>query len=379
MDLRMKVVIVPDKFKGSCPADEVARAMARGWARVCPGDELVLLPVADGGEGTLEAMQAACGGSWQRCAVRGPLGDMVEAAWLLLPDNTAVIEMARASGLALVPTERRDVRRADTYGTGELVRAALDAGCRRFIVGIGGSATNDGGMGLLRALGVRFLSEGGELVAPGDLCRLAAIDVSGLDARLAACEMVLASDVGNPLCGPQGASAVFGPQKGATPDDVAHMERCLAHLAAVAARGGADCANQPGAGAAGGLGWALMRYCGAQMLPGIDVVLEAAHFDEALSGASLLLTGEGSLDEQTALGKVPVGVARRAGGLPVAAIAGRLGPGYEAVHQQGIHCVMAIADGPLSPEQSMANAAALIEGATARLARALQTGRGMER
>ena len=373
----MKVVIAPDKFKGSCPADAVARALARGWHSVRPGDELVLLPVADGGEGTLEAFAAACGGELIDAAVHGPMGERRTAQWLRLHDGTAVIEMARASGLNLVEPAGRNVRRADTFGTGELLKAALDAGCRRAIVGIGGSATCDGGMGLLRALSARFLAGAEELTLPGDLMRLTHADFSAFDGRLTQCEVVLASDVANPLCGPQGASVIFGPQKGASPEDVAHMDGCLARLAAVVAGQGGDMSSAPGAGAAGGLGWALMQCCGAAMRPGIDVVLEAAGFARAIEGASLILTGEGSLDDQTALGKVPVGVAARAEGLPVAAIAGRLGPGHEAVFAQGVSCALAIADGPMTLEQAMAGAEPLIEAAAARLARILETGRKM--
>jgi glycerate kinase len=375
----MKVVIAPDKFKGSCPAVAVAAAIARGWLGVFPRDGIALVPVADGGEGTLEALHAARGGSFRTVRARGPLGKEVDARWLLLEDGTAAVEMAQASGLQLVEPRMRDVRRADTFGTGQLVLDALGAGCRRLVVGIGGSATNDGGMGLLRALGARFYAPGGEITAPGDLVNLERADFSAFDARIGECEIVLASDVKNPLCGPDGASAVYGPQKGASPEDVEHMDRCLRRLAeAVAAQPemhGGD-ALSPGAGAAGGLGWALMQCCGAVMRPGIDVVLDAARFEEALEGAGLVITGEGRLDAQTAMGKAPAGVAKRAArlGVPVAAIAGALGEGHEAVYAAGIDCAAGIAPGPMALEEAMDRAEELIEKAAARLARTIGAG-----
>jgi glycerate kinase len=309
--------------------------------------------------------------------VEGPMGDPVQASWLKLPDGTAVIEMAKASGLRLVAVERRDVRRASTYGTGELIRAALDEGCEQFIIGIGGSATNDGGMGMLRALGERFFGPKEELRQPAELDSLQSMDFTGLDRRIARCGIRVACDVGNPLCGPQGASAIFGPQKGAAPCDIEAMDRCLKRLAEVASGHlGMDLSGSAGAGAAGGLGWALMQCCGAQMVRGIDVVLDAAGFDTLLADASLVVTGEGSLDSQTALGKVPVGIAERASkfGVPVAVLAGRLTPGYELVYQQGIGCAQSILSEPMPLNTAMENAESLLEASAMRLARTVAVG-----
>ena len=376
----MKIIIAPDKFKGSCPADTVAEAVSRGWRSVFPEDETVLLPVADGGDGTLAAMRAACGGQWMTEAVRGPLGSQVQAQWLMLPNGTAVIEMAQASGLTLVEASARNVRHADSYGTGQLILAALDAGCQRFVVGIGGSATNDGGIGMLRALGARFLSREGYLTVPGDLLELDRVDLTNFDRRISDCDFTVACDVANPLCGPDGASAIFGPQKGASSEDVAHLDACLSRLASVmAAESGFDCSAMPGAGAAGGMGWALLQCCGAKMRPGIDVVLEAAGFDEKLNGAGLIITGEGSLDGQTAMGKVPVGVAARAKekNVPVAVIAGTLGKGHEAVYSMGIGCAIGIAPGPMKLADAMGRAEELVEQAAARLARIIRVGMAM--
>lgn len=377
----MKVIVAPDKFKGSCPADRAAAAISRGWLRVFPQDELVSIPVADGGEGTLDALHAACGGSFREAGVKGPLGGEVDSRWLLLPDGAAAIEMALASGLRLVEPGERDVRRADTFGTGQLLLDALDCGCRRLIVGVGGSATNDGGMGLLRALGARFYGAGGEITLPGDLVLLEDVDFSGFDARIRECGITLASDVTNPLCGPDGASAVYGPQKGASSRDAEHMDMCLRRLSEAVSRetGIKGIEAAPGAGAAGGLGWALM-LCGASMRPGIEVVLEAARFDEALKGAGLVVTGEGRIDGQTAMGKAPAGVALRAvmRGIPVAALAGSLGEGYEAVYSAGIDCVMSIAPGPMALGDMMAGAETLLDGAAARLARTLAAGRRLK-
>lgn len=377
----MKIIVAPDKFKGSCPADKAAAAISRGWKAVFPKDDMVLMPVADGGEGTLEAMRAACGGKFVEVRANGPLGADISAYWLKLDDGVAVIEMARASGLSLIKSGERDVRRADTYGTGQLFLSALGSGCRRFIIGIGGSATNDAGMGFLRALGVRFFGQNEELTQPGSLLELERADFTGFDGRIKDCSITVACDVSNPLCGPEGASAIFGPQKGASANDVAHMDACLKRLSEVVAKQtGVDKSNRPGAGAAGGLGWALMQCCGAEMKPGIGVVLDAAGFDKALDGAALVITGEGSLDAQSAMGKAPAGIASRAKakGVPVAAIAGTLGAGHEAVYSCGIDCAIGIAPGPMPLEEAMVRAEELIEKAASRLARAVRLGKRME-
>lgn len=379
----MRVIVAPDSFKGSLSALEAARAMARGIRAVFPEAEVIELPIADGGEGTVEALVAATEGTLRHAAVRGPLGDPVRAAWGVLGDGrTAVIEMAAASGLTLVPEGRRDPRRADTFGTGELVRAALDAGFRRLILGIGGSVTNDGGMGLARALGARFLDEAGGDLADGGaaLARLARIDLRGLDPRLAETELLVACDVDNPLCGPRGASAVYGPQKGATAEVVRELDAALATYARVARRDtGRDGAEVPGAGAAGGLGAGLLFFTPARLRPGVEIILEAVDFEGQVRGADLVLTGEGRTDAQTAMGKAPVGVATAAKrhGVPVVCLSGGLGEGADAVLARGIDALAALPPGPLGLEACLADGAPLLEAATARVGRLLKVGRAL--
>lgn len=373
----MKVVIAPDSFKESLSARAVAEAIAAGWARVYPDAELLLCPMADGGEGTVDAVLAATGGERQQTEVSGPLGDPVTATWGLLPGQRAVIEMAEASGLHLVEPSRRDVLSASSFGTGELIRAALDTGVRRIVLGLGGSATNDGGAGLLCALGVRMLDVEGHDLPPGGaaLARLRHIDLTGLDTRLAQVEVLVAADVDNPLCGPRGASAVFGPQKGATPVQVEQLDAALAHYADVmAATLGEDLRDQPGVGAAGGLGFASRAVLRAAFRPGIQLVAELAGLAEALQGADLVITGEGRLDGQSLHGKTPVGVARlaRAAGVPVIALAGSLGEGYQRLYAEGIGAAFSLAPGPFSLQQAMAEAGPQLSARAADLARVWQ-------
>ena len=271
----MKIVIAPDSFKESLSAPDVAEAIARGWRRVFPQAEVLLRPLADGGEGTVDAVLAATAGERRECRVEGPLGEPTLAHWGWLDDATAVIEMASASGLHLVPRDRRDATRSSSRGTGELIRAALDAGARKIILGLGGSATNDAGAGLLGALGVRFLAADGEELAPGGaaLAGLHSLDLGGLDPRLVDVAVEVAADVDNPLCGPRGASAVFGPQKGASAEQVAQLDAALAHFAkVVAATLGEDFSRVPGVGAAGGLGFAARAFLRARFRPGIELV-----------------------------------------------------------------------------------------------------------
>ncbi|WP_261793361.1 glycerate kinase, partial [Pseudomonas aeruginosa] len=325
----MKIVIAPDSFKESLSAPDVAEAIARGWRRVFPQAEVLLRPLADGGEGTVDAVLAATAGERRECRVEGPRGEPTLAHWGWLDDATAVIEMASASGLHLVPRDRRDATRSSSRGTGELIRAALDAGARKIILGLGGSATNDAGAGLLGALGVRFLAADGEELAPGGaaLAGLHSLDLGGLDPRLVDVAVEVAADVDNPLCGPRGASAVFGPQKGASAEQVAQLDAALAHFAkVVAATLGEDFSRVPGVGAAGGLGFAARAFLRARFRPGIELVAELAGLADALVGADLVLTGEGRLDAQSLHGKTPVGVARiaRQAGVPVVALAGSL-------------------------------------------------------
>lgn len=376
----MRIVIAPDSFKGSLSAAAVAEALAAGFARVWPDAAIVRKPVADGGEGTVEALVTATGGRFVETEATGPLGRRVRARWGVLGDGaTAVVEVAAASGLELLTPAQRNPLRATSRGTGELIRAALDAGCRRIIVGLGGSAVNDGGAGMARALGARLLdSEGAELpdgAAP--LASLARIDTSGLDPRLAETEIIGATDVTNPLLGHAGASAMFGPQKGASPDDVERLEAALAHYADIVAREtGRDVRHVPGAGAAGGLGAALLAFCGASLRSGADVVLSAVGLEEAIRDATLVVTGEGKLDRQTAFGKAPLAVARLAKrhGKPVVAVAGILGDGVEKLYAMGIDAAISIAPGPITFHRSRREARRLLRDTGERLARLLQVG-----
>ncbi|MGW2703990.1 glycerate kinase [Streptomyces sp. NPDC001340] len=336
-----RVLIAADKFKGSLTAVQVAERVTAGLRRVVPGLDVEALPVADGGDGTVDAAVAA-GFERREIQVAGPLGQEVTAAFALR-GTTAVVEMAEASGLQRLPAGVFAPLTSSTYGSGELLRAALDAGARTIVFGVGGSATTDGGAGMLSALGARFLDAEGEPVPPGGggLAELARADLSGLDPRLSDVELVLASDVDNPLTGPKGAPAVYGPQKGAAPDDVATLDAALAHFAKVleAAVGprAAEHAAAPGAGAAGGIGYGALLL-GARFRPGIEVMLDVLGFAPALDRADLVITGEGSLDEQTLHGKAPAGVAAaaRAAGKDVVAVCGRLALPEEALHRAGI-------------------------------------------
>lgn len=370
----MKVVIAPDSFKESLSAPEVAQAIARGWLRARPADEMLLRPMADGGEGTVDAVLAAKPGERRECRVCGPLGQPVTAHWGWLEDGTAVIEMAAASGLHWVPERKRDATRTTSRGTGELMREALDAGARKIILGLGGSATNDAGLGLLQALGARFHdAQGAELGAGGAvLGTLMEIDLSGLDPRLRQVEIEVAADVNNPLCGPHGASAVFGPQKGASPAQVEELDAALRHFAEVAARTlGEDHSLFPGVGAAGGLGFASRAFLKARFRPGIELVAELSGLEQALQGAGLAITGEGRLDGQSLHGKTPVGVARlaRRAGVPVVALAGSLGEGLAELRGEGIEAAFSLVPGPMSLAQACAQAATELESRAEALAR----------
>jgi glycerate kinase len=374
----MHIVVAPDSYKGSVSAVEVALAMERGILTVFPSAKVRKIPIADGGEGTVEALVTATGGQYRSNEVAGPLGERIFAAWGVLGDGkTAVIEMATASGLPLVPADRRDPRKASSYGTGELIRAALDAGLRQIIIGIGGSATNDAGAGMARALGARFLAADGSQLADGGaaLAALVGIDLSGLDSRLQETEITVACDVDNPLCGPRGASAVFGPQKGATPEIVAQLDAALGRFAEYAQQvTGRDVAGLPGAGAAGGLGAGLMFFTRAQLKPGIEIVLDTVNFSTVVKDADYVITGEGRTDFQTAFGKAPVGVAKVAkmSGVPVFCLSGGLGKGADDVLAQGIDAVMSICERPMSLEECMAAGSTLIESATVRLCRIIR-------
>ncbi|GLH71596.1 glycerate kinase [Geothrix limicola] len=376
----MRILVAPDSFKGSLSALGVAQAMARGIHAVFPEAVILQVPIADGGEGTAEALVAATLGRLREAEVRGPMGEPQRAQWGVSGDGaTAFLEMAAASGLTLVPEASRDPRLASSFGTGQLIKAALDAGLRRIVLGLGGSATNDGGAGMARALGVRFLdAEGRDLPEGGAaLARLARIDLSGLDPRLAEASLLVACDVDNPLCGPRGASAVYGPQKGATPDMVAELDAALGVFAQVAAAAtGRDIASLPGAGAAGGLGAGLRFFTPAELRPGVSIVLETTGFEALVQNVDLVFTGEGRTDFQTAMGKAPVGVAEVAKhyGVPVICLSGGLGEGADEVLAHGIDALASLTPGPMSLEACMAQGEALVEAAAARACRLLKVG-----
>ncbi|MBN2582619.1 MAG: glycerate kinase [Planctomycetes bacterium] len=369
----MKIILAPDSFKESLSAIEVARAMGRGVVQACKGSAplvLVELPIADGGEGTVECLVAATHGRRMTATVTGPLGEPVQAAWGMLGDGrTAVIEMAAASGLPLVPPERRNPLLTTTYGTGELILAALDAGARRILIGIGGSATVDGGAGMAQAVGVSFRDADGCEIGRGGgpLDRIAHVSVERLDPRIAQSDILIASDVQNPLTGPEGAAAVFGPQKGATPEQVIMLDRGLHNLAVRLREDlGRDVEFAAGAGAAGGLGATLMALLGAELRPGIDLVLEATKFDDHLAGADLVLTGEGRLDSQSLHGKATVGVARRArdAGVPCIVIAGSAAGDAAAFRREGILDARSLVADGVTVAQAMREADALVERRT---------------
>ncbi|MFN2504771.1 MAG: glycerate kinase [Acidimicrobiales bacterium] len=358
-------MIAPGAFKGSLPAKEVAESLAEGVRRVWPEACIALLPLSDGGDGWVESMVSAAGGSFVDVEVRGPLEDALKARYGIIDSGgvtTAVIEMATASGLVLVPKDQRDPRRATTYGTGELIRDALDRGAQRLLIGIGGSATNDGGAGMASALGARLTNARGEELPLGGaaLADLDHLDLSGLDSRLQESEIVVASDVENPLLGDDGASAVYGPQKGATSEAVDELDAALSQFADVV-EGAIDrrLRDDPGAGAAGGLGFGLMAFCGATLRPGVEVALESIEADRVLEDASLVITGEGMVDSQTLAGKLPVGVARwaRRHHVPVVAVGGAVAPMERSViqrfHDEGILVILSSVEGPASDEELM--------------------------
>ena len=378
----MKIVIAPDSFKDSLSAEKVADAIAAGLADVMPHAQLVKCPMADGGEGTVEAIVAAGNGQLRRNHVQGPLGAPVEAHWGWLPDShTAIIEMAEASGLQLLKPEQRNACITSTFGTGELIRAALDAGARRVILAIGGSATNDAGAGALQALGLGLFDAQGNSLPRGGLAlaHVARIELTGLDPRLAEVRFEIAADVNNPLCGEHGASAIFGPQKGASTEQVRLLDQALGHFADHCANVlPKDVRHEPGSGAAGGLGFAAKAFFGAQFRAGVEVVAELVGLAEAVKGADLVITGEGRFDAQTLRGKTPFGVASiaRAEGVPVVVLAGTLGEGYQALYEHGINAAFAIASGPMTLQDACARAAPLLTDRARDIARLLILARG---
>ena len=373
----MRIVVAPDKFKGSLSGQDAARAIARGMRRALPDASFDLVPVADGGDGTAQTLVAALGGEMINRQVRGPHGKPVTAGYgRLSGGSVAVIELAQASGLALVAAGTNDPLTATTYGTGELIADAIDHGARRIILAIGGSATNDAGVGALSALGAVFKDANGQPLPPGGaaLASLASIETTALHKRLTGVTIEIASDVRNPLCGQTGASAVYGPQKGASPDDVRTLDDALRHFADVsAAATGVDVRDVPGAGAAGGVGAGFLALAHALMRPGAELVLEVLDFDRHLAGADLVVTGEGKIDRQTLAGKAPYAVAQaaRARGVPVVAIAGAIECSGAALDEAGIACAMPTVFGPMSLEEAMRRGDELVAGAAETLARAL--------
>ena len=376
----MKIVVAPDSFKGSVSALEAANAMEQGLRRIFPDAVIEKIPMADGGEGTVQSLVDATGGHIQTHRVVAPLENEVEAQFgILAGGGTAVIEMASASGLTLVPADKRNPLRTTTYGTGQLIHAALEGGCRRLIIGIGGSATNDGGAGMAEALGVRLLDANGNQIPRGGagLGQLASIDITGLHPAIAETETVVACDVNNPLTGPDGASHVYGPQKGATPEMIETLDGHLAHFDSVLTRTlGKSFNDVPGAGAAGGLGAGLMAFLNAELQLGVDIMIDAVNLEERVKGASVVFTGEGQLDFQTAFGKTPVGVARvaKAHNIPVIAIAGGIAEGAEAVYDAGIDAMLGIVQEPMSLEDAVEDATRLIANTAEQAARLIVIG-----
>ncbi|WP_341348065.1 glycerate kinase [Paenibacillus sp. FSL H3-0469] len=371
-------VLAPDSFKESMTAKEVCTAMETGLRKIYPEATYIHVPMADGGEGTVQSLVDASGGEIHYLEVTGPLGQPVMAQFGILGDGrTAAIEMASASGIQLVDKAERNPLITTTYGTGELILECLNRGIRKIIIGIGGSATNDGGAGMAEALGARFLDEAGDLLprGGGSLGRLVSVDVSGLDARLQQVQLIVACDVTNPLCGEQGASAVFGPQKGATPDMVQQLDANLAHYAAVVKQQlHKDVRDLPGAGAAGGLGAGLMIFTQATLQKGIEIVIEYTGLQQKLEHADFVFTGEGGIDFQTKFGKTPYGVARtaKASGKKVIALAGYIGEGIETLYAEGIDAVFGIVPGASSLEKLLADGPANVERTCENIARLLK-------
>lgn len=375
----MKVVIAPDSFKDSLSAQHVAEAIALGWQQVFPDAEIVTCPMADGGEGSIEAVLEVCSGQWREQMVQGPLGQSVLAKWgWLEAEKIAIIEMAQASGIQLLKPSQRNACISSTFGTGELILAALDAGAKEIILTIGGSATNDAGTGLLHALGARFLDVDHQVLPAGGLAlqNLAQIDLENFDSRIQQTKFLLAADVTNPLCGPNGASHIFGPQKGASPQQVLTLDQALSHFADVTAQYfGFDQRNEAGAGAAGGLGFAAKTFLKAEFRSGVEVIAELNQLADKIQGADWVITGEGKLDQQTLNGKTPFGVAKiaQAANIPVIVIAGTLGQNYQALYEHGITAAFSLTSGPSSLEQACQNAAELIRARSTDIARLIQS------
>ncbi|WNP35480.1 glycerate kinase [Enterobacter kobei] len=379
----MKIVIAPDSYKESLSALDVATAIERGFKEIFPDAEYVKLPVADGGEGTVEAMVAATHGRIVNVNVTGPLGEPVAGFYGISGDEqSAFIEMAAASGLELVPAAQRDPLITTSWGTGELIRHALDAGVKHIIIGLGGSATNDGGAGMVQALGATLLNAQGNALGHGggELASLARIDVSKLDPRLKTCRIEVACDVTNPLTGEQGASAIFGPQKGATGETIALLDNALHHYARIIQRDlDVDVLTLAGGGAAGGMGAGLYAFSGAELRRGIEIVTDALHLAEHVADADLVITGEGRIDSQTVHGKVPVGVAKVAKGYnkPVIGIAGSLTADVGIVHEHGLDAVFSVIYSICSLDDALKNAGENVRMTARNVAAVLKAGQNL--
>ena len=349
----MKIVVAPDSFKGSLTAIEVSDAIEKGIREVFPEAEIIKIPMADGGDGTVQCLVNATGGKILEEKVIGPLGNEVWAFYGILGDRkTAIVEMAAASGLTLVPENKRDPLITTTYGTGQLIKAALNQGCRKMIIGIGGSATNDGGAGMVQALGTKLLDKDGEEIGfgGGELKKIVKIDISCMDKRLSDIKVLVASDVNNPLCGPQGASRIYGPQKGATPEIIEELDESLAYFAELIKRDlHKDIKDIPGAGAAGGLGASLIAFLNAEFRPGIEIMIEAVKLEQAIKDADLVITGEGKIDSQTIYGKAPIGVAKIAKkyNVPVVAVAAIIEEDSRIFQSYGIDTLIKVSEPPM--------------------------------
>ncbi len=377
----MKILIAPDSFKNALSALAVADSIKKGLLKALPGAEIETIPMADGGEGTVESLIAATGGKLVSVRVHDPLMREVESSFGITGDgSTAVIEMAAASGIQLIRAEERDPWNTSTWGTGELIRAALDKGCRTLLLGIGGSATNDCGMGMAAALGVEFLGPEGDPVGQGGgaLGQVSRIDISGLDQRIGDTKILVACDVTNPLTGPKGASHVYGPQKGADESTVKKLDRNLAGFAGIIRdQLGRDVEKVPGAGAAGGLGAGLIAFLDGQLVEGVPAVAERIGLEEKIMGVDLVITGEGGMDFQTQFGKTPYGVAQIAmrNDKPVIAVAGTLGKGVEALYDQGFDAIFSILDAPMSLEEAIKKTPVLLENTGEGIGRLLKIGK----
>jgi len=374
----MKVVVAPQAFKGSLSGPKAAMAIKEGVLAVFPNAEVSLVPIADGGDGTLQSLIDASDGHYIKSAVPGPLGSPVLATWGVMGDNkTAVIEMAMASGLGLIPQGQLNPKIATTSGTGLLIKEALDKGYRTIIVGLGGSATNDGGAGAAKELGVIFRDGSGVDLPPGGLAlsTLASVDISSIHPALAESKIIIATDVTNPLCGPNGASVIYGPQKGASPLIVAELDAALANYQQIIkASLGIDLENRPGAGSAGGLGAGLIAFADAEVRSGIQLIGEVLGLEEVLAEATLVITAEGQIDRSTLYDKAPIGVARMAKkfGVPVIAMAAVLGEGHQLVYEHGIDALVSIGDGPMDNQESIARTYSLLARATERSLRLIK-------